>query len=506
LYEHGQCLADDFTNWKSISNWGVIENKGLFELSIFLHEFLEANKWQQLSLERLKKTARLQVMKDGMHWEQSPLYHNEVLFCYLRTVHLSKDNQIEIHNLITEAARKMVYADLYMAKPNHHQPMKGDSDHFDLRDIMTTAAILFTDPCLKFGGYLSIDFDNMWSFGINGVDIYNQLPVEKPKNMSRGFEDSGNFFMRSGWDENDLYLYFHCGQLGGGHGHADLLHIDVHAYGKSFLTDLGRFNYSESQPLRLELKRPNAHNTTIVDGIDFTECLGTWEFGRIAAPLATKWVSEDQFDYVKGSHSGYFHLDDPVYASRKIIFVKPYYWLLIDVFECKGEHSFSQHFHFSPGEIVLNDSTKTCSTQNIDEANLYLIPIDSDSLTAVIKEGKISYEYNLVEQNKSVHYELKSKGTSAMMQLIYPCRAEDQSIPTVSAVDIYDLFGDLVDKKDAEACKIILPNVNEEHILLICHKKPSLHRMSYVVDGTQVFGETVLIKRKSAGEEVIIIE
>ncbi|MFP5105302.1 hypothetical protein ACSU6B_00815 [Neobacillus sp. C211] len=46
-------------------------------------------------------------------------------------------------------------------------------------------------------------------------------------------------------------------------------------------------------------------------------------------------------------------------------------------------------------------------SQNIDEANLYFIPIHADTLTAVIKEGRISYEYNLVEQNNSVQYELK---------------------------------------------------------------------------------------------------
>ncbi len=506
LYEHGQCLADDFTNWKAISNWGVIESKGLFELAIYVSEFLEASKWQQLSLERLKKTARLQVMKDGMHWEQSPMYHNEVLLCYLGAVHLGKNNEIEIDKLIIEAARKMAYADLYMAKPNHHQPMKGDSDDFDLRDIITTAAIVFKDLCLKLGGFSSIDFDNMWSFGVNGINLYNHLPVEKPKNISCGFEDSGNFFMRSGWDENDLYLYFHCGQLGGGHGHADLLHMDVHAFGKDFLMDLGRYNYSDSYPLRKELKRAHSHNTTLVDGIDFTECIDTWNFGRIAVPLAMKWVSEEAFDYVEGSHNGYFHLEDPVYVSRKIIFVKPYYWMLIDVFECKGEHSFSQNFHFAPGEIVLNENTKSCSTQNMDEANLYLIPIYSNQITAAINEGKISYEYNLVEQNKSVQYELKSIGTTAMMQLIYPCRAGDQSMPTVTTVEVHDLLGDVVSENDAQACKICLPHINEEHLIIVCHQKPSLHRMSYVVDGTQIFGEIVLIKRKNGREEVIVVK
>jgi len=506
LYEHAQLLASDFTNWKAISNWGVIENKALFELSIFFHEFHQASIWQTISLERLKKTARLQIMKDGMHWEQSPMYHNEVLFCYLKAIHLCQNNGIDIDPLIIEVTRKMAYADVFMAKPNHHQPMKGDSDSFDLRDIIARAAILLRDPILKSRGYSTIDFENLWEFGLTAIDTYQKLPAEKPKELSFGFEDSGNFFMRSGWDEDALYLYFHCGQLGGGHGHADLFHFDVHAYGKEILSDLGRYNYSDSYPLRRELKSAKAHNTSLVDGVDFTECIDTWAFGRIAVPLMTKWISNEQFDYVEGSHDGYLHLEDPVYTRRRIVFVKPYYWLLVDEFDCKGEHIFSQSFHFSPGEIELNEHTKSCFTKNRNEANLHLIPINSTPFTAVMKEGNISHEYNQFEKNISVHYEAKSTGPTALMQLIYPQRPSEKDIPAVETVAVYDLFGVKVDDKDAQAIKIYMPLLKEEHIIIVCHKMPSLHRMSYCIDGTQIFGEIVFIKRKGTEEEVIVIK
>ena len=38
-------------------------------------------------------------MGDGMHWEQSPMYLNEVLHCYLDTINLCKRNNIEIPNI-----------------------------------------------------------------------------------------------------------------------------------------------------------------------------------------------------------------------------------------------------------------------------------------------------------------------------------------------------------------------------------------------------------------------
>jgi hypothetical protein len=219
----------------------------------------------------------------------------------------------------------------------------------------------------------------------------------------------------------------------------------------------------------------------------------------------TKWVSEEQFDYVEASHNGYFHFEDPVYVRRKVLFVKPYYWLIADEFDCKGEHIFSQLFHFPPGEIRLDNTKKSSFTKNTDDANLCLIPINGDRLTAVIKDVSISYEYNLLEDNKSIEYQVKSSGSAAMMQLIYPQKAANQGIPTITPVDVYDLFGELADERDAQACKILFPDLNEEHLILVCHKKPSIHRMSYMIDGTQVFGEIVLIKRNGQ-EEVIIVK
>lgn len=257
----------------------------------------------------------------------------------------------------------MAAASLYWAKPNHRQPMLGDSDDSDIRSLLTYAGWLFQDAVLRFGGYDQMDYDNAWLFGINGVEGYERLTAELPPNLSHAYAHSGHYVMRTGWDEQDLYLYFHCGPLGGGHGHADLLHFDLYAYGRDLLTDLGRYNYSDHTPLRKALKESAAHNTTTVDGIGFTEVTDTWSFSQIAKPMGCQWISHPDFDYVEGSHDGYRHLDDPVYPLRRILFIKPFYWLLVDSFSSRQEHTFSQHFHFAPGTVQMEDGTLICRTK-----------------------------------------------------------------------------------------------------------------------------------------------
>ncbi|UNK19164.1 heparinase II/III family protein [Paenibacillus sp. N3/727] len=505
LHEHGHYLASSFTSWKKISNWGVLETCGLYHVAMFIPEFSHADDWKRLCEQRLKETARIQIMADGIHWEQSPTYHHEVLACYLDCIYAARINGIELDDDFRRTVHQMATASLYWAKPNHRQPLLGDSDDSDIRSLLTYAAWLFQDSILRFGGHQRMDYDNAWLFGGEGIRNYDRLRAELPANLSYPFAHSGHYVMRTGWEPRDLYLYFHCGPLGGGHGHADLLHFDLHAYGRDLLTDLGRYNYSDHTPLRKKLKESASHNTTIVDGIGFTEIVSTWDFGRIAKPSGCRWISKPGYDYVEGGHDGYLHLDDPVYPLRRIIFIKPYYWLLVDSFTCKESHTFTQRFHFAPGEVELDVDSLICRTLNGREANLCIIPVDREGLEGRINEGVISREYNLIEPNQYAVYSRTGKGTISMMQVLYPQRPGETACPVVEKVPVFRHTGEQVDDAQATACKIVIPGTDEEHTLVISHKVPSGHFDSYIVDGIQIFGEVVLIAGTKCKKEVDVI-
>ncbi|GGG09152.1 alginate lyase family protein [Paenibacillus aceti] len=505
LSEHARYLAAAFTSWRRISNWGVLETSGLLPIALYFPEFTEAQQWRSLAKQRLEETARIQVMADGVHWEQSPTYHHEVLNCYLDCLYFAKLHGWKLSEDFRSKVHDMAVASLYWAKPNHRQPMLGDSDDNDVRSILSLAAALFADETLRFAADKRLDYDSAWLLGIEAIGSYDSLTSAEPADMSRAFIHSGHYVMRSGWSEQDLYLYFHCGPLGGGHGHADMLHIDLHAYGKDLLTDLGRYNYSDHTPLRRALKESAAHNTTTVDGIGFTEIADTWSFHRIAGPLGCKWISQPDYDYVEGGHDGYLHLDDPVFVNRRIIFIKPHYWLLVDRFHSKGTHRFTQHFHFAPGAIELEDGSLICRTRNEDEANLLMIPVPSEGLQAEVTEGVISREYNLLESSNNVTYSRSGSGMTTMLQVLYPQRAGESARPQVSKLPVYRHTGQQVEDAQAEACRIVHPELDGEHILVISHQVPSGHYDSYVVDGVQIFGEIVLISGVANERKITVI-
>lgn len=336
LHTHAAYLAASFNGWKNISNWGVLESCGLLHIARFLPEFRQSGEWTALALARMNATASLQILPDGMHWEQSPTYHHEVLHCYLEMLHLCHSGGLRADEAATDAVHRMARASLDASRPDRRQTMTGDSDSLDISTVIAAAALIFKDPVLRFGGGDCPGYDNAWLFGAAGLRQYERLGPELPPLLSRPFPYSGNYCMRSGWDEQALFLLLRCAPLGGGHGHADSLHIDLYAYGKELLTDLGRYSYSNEEPLRTKLKRPSAHNTTVVDETDFTEILDTWEFGHIAFPAGVRWISQPDFDYAEASHDGYRRLEDPVYPRRRILFLKPHCWLLIDTFDCSG--------------------------------------------------------------------------------------------------------------------------------------------------------------------------
>ncbi|WP_305068980.1 heparinase II/III domain-containing protein [Lacticaseibacillus saniviri] len=75
---------------------------------------------------------------------------------------------------------------------------------------------------------------------------------------------SGNAFWRSSWQTNADYLHIYNGNLGSGHGHAALGHIDLVIDGQDVLVDLGRYTYVDGTERRY-LKSPSAHNVMTVD-------------------------------------------------------------------------------------------------------------------------------------------------------------------------------------------------------------------------------------------------
>ena len=350
LREHGVYLADTHTDFHRQSNWGVLQDHGLYLLGVYF----DSAAWRKLAAERLTENLYLQVMRDGSHWEQSPMYHCEVLHCAIDTLTIAVQNGFTLPESFVQRTHDMCTALAKWLKPNGRLVCQSDSDDTDARDIVAQGALLFDDATLKFAAGETLFAENLWDFGTACVQKYAHLSAQAPAIASTALPDSGNYMLRSDTSASAAFLHMHCGCLGSGHGHADLLHLDISANGEDILIDSGRYTYVNT-PLRRALKLAAAHNTTRVDGEDFSECIDSWGYSKLAQPIKGEHTFTKTADYLSGAHLGYMHKG--IFTQRKVVFVKPDIFVVFDQFFAIGKHAYEQNFHFGAGALSLQNNT-----------------------------------------------------------------------------------------------------------------------------------------------------
>lgn len=495
MIQHGEYIINSYSPFRLLSNWGVIENHGLFDIALTLPQNDITKRFAKIALERLENEICIQVMDDGVHWEQSPMYHNEVLHCYLDIMILANRNNIKIPNRMLKRIKKMAYVNMIWKKPDGHQLMQGDSDDLDITDSITKAACIFKDNRLKYAGYDILDFESIWDLGIKSAYEYESIRICEPKFRSYALNDSGNYYMRSDWTKKANFLHFHCGTLGAGHGHSDKLHIDLYAYGEDILVDAGRYTYVPKSE-RLELKSPKSHNTITIDNKDFTVCKDSWECSKLSQPVKQLSKVTEQFEFVQGAHLGYMDMKEAVFVNRKIVFIKPDIYILIDEMYTGGTHFYNQYFHFNNNGILVKD--KNIVSYNGKNANAQFHFL-TDSVELKLIDTKISRNYNLLENNKSIKTHIQKDGFCSLITVI-----STNDIDNIKPFEAYKvpvkfvLKDTVIDDSFAEAIKIKKDNKN--YIIIVCHQEVISPVDLIEADGCKGFGNIIVCdKSKEIG-------
>lgn len=427
IVEHADFILSVYNSFNYMSNWGVLANHGLFLAGALLPSFDKESKkrntlYIQTSLYRLSQICSVQVYDDGMHWEQSTMYHNEILKNLLDVVFIAQRKMITIPYPISEKTLLMAYADIILQKPNGHEIAMGDSDDIDQRDIITKAACIFNDSALKASGYEIPDFDTVWDLGYEIVKLYKNLKAKHLPSLSNGLNESGHVCFRSNWDSDAIFLHFSCGTLGAGHGHDDKLHIDLFANGEDIFLDPGRFTYVDKKE-RYEFKTSSAHNTCTIDGISSYTFIDSWGCSSLSKSVNFKWKDSGPYAYCEGGHLGYQNGGDlNVFVSRKILYLKPDIFIINDSFYTNEDHLYDMFLHFNKGELVPNlqdiNIQKGSSWSYVTNKNKVQLTVLGNNVTSKIIPGKISRHYNQWEQTPVLQSSWDAKGFTSLFTVV----------------------------------------------------------------------------------------
>lgn len=452
LQEHGAYLAKTYGAFHALSNWGVIQDHGLFLIGTRLHR----PEWQQLALERLAKNLHCAVLPDGVHWEQSPMYHCEVLHVAADTLLAARRCSVPVPPELERQTHALCMALSFWVAPNRHILPQSDSDDIDAGDLLALGALLFEDPTLAAAARGPVCEETLWDFGTQGLARLNAMPAARPASPSVALAASGNPVLRTGWKETDTYLHMHTGPIGGGHGHADMLHLDIWHGGEAVLTDAGRYTYVDGE-MRQRLKSPAAHNTLRLDGRDFTRYVDTWDWQDRAQPLPPAHCFTPQADFVSGGHLGY--LAQGVVVTRRVVLLRPDLVVGVDTL-CMADgsaHTAEQYFHFGSGTLTVENSFARWQGKNTCAELRWF------GGKAAEYDAPLSPVYNTLTQAPTLCLTTQTHGTTALpfvLSLGGGCKAE--LLPVTTA------YGLSLPADTAQALHIV--RQGREYTLIFVHK------------------------------------
>ncbi|HVD78589.1 MAG TPA: alginate lyase family protein [Vicinamibacteria bacterium] len=343
------------------------EALGLFYAGTLFPELSGASRWRERGARILVEESKRQIQPDGVYFEQSTCYQRYTVEIGLHLLILCARNGVPVPAVLGERLQAMLDFLLAVRSPRGEAPAIGDSDGgwllpltrrapSDLRGVFGTAAALFGRPDYAWaaGGVVP---ELIWLLGRTGLAAFESLsPAPPAAGPSRLFADGGYAVMRDGWGEDGHHLVFDVGPLGcpsnGGHGHADLLSIQCAAFGETFLVDPGTGTYAD-QAWRSFFRSSAAHSTVMVDGHSQAVPGGPFAWRQRPRARLNRWLSTASFDFADAEHDAYGRLPDPVRHRRRVLFVKPRYWVLVDDLEGTEEHRVELRFQFGPVDVTL---------------------------------------------------------------------------------------------------------------------------------------------------------
>ncbi len=334
LDEHVSLLLSSHRGFHRLSNWGIIQDHGLFILGLYRNDLSLIN----TALIRLCEEARLQCLDDGVHWEQSPLYQAEVLHSLLDTVLQADRNSINIPEGLREITLRMAKGLSELTGPDGNILLQGDSDAINVDDLLTLAAYLFNDESLQ-SGYLKEN-------AFDGIPEFNT----RNKRKSISLKDSGNHIIRT----EDMTVHLFSGSMGSGHGHVAPLHIDVYVKNSPFITDSGRFTYVDSDK-RYYYRSAEAHNIPKLRGEYLHKPSGAWSFTSIGETSRGFLKQKEGYELIRAENLGY----SGVTIRRTVLKLSPSLSAILDEFLSESGVDAEALFHLHPdctvdGNLITN--------------------------------------------------------------------------------------------------------------------------------------------------------
>lgn len=431
------------------------EALGLFYAGVLFPDLPRASRWRKLGMKILLQQLPRQVHEDGVYFEQSTCYQRYTIEIYLHFLLLASRNGMALPSSATQRVAALLDSLLAQCRPDGSMPQIGDSDGGrllplaqraadDCRDVFSLAAVFFKRADYAWAAR-GASPEVAWFLGTAGCKALDALRPAPPADAaSQLYPEGGHVVMRSGWERHAHQLLFDTGPLGcrvsGGHGHADLLGIQCSAFGHAQLVDPGTYCYTGNPHWRDHFRGSAAHNTVVVDRKSQAVPVGPFSWQRRPTAQLQAWISTPDYDYADAEHGAYRRLRDPVQHRRRVLFVKPRYWVVVDDLSGSDVHQVDVMFQFAPVPVSLGNDGWVRSGGH-GGRGLFLRAFSAAALRADVEQGGVdpirgwvSPDYGLRVPAPQLTYTAVEKLPLRIVTLIVPREADEDAPPEVTPV------------------------------------------------------------------------
>ena len=458
------------------SNWGSIQALAIVYVLCTIEPAPADHPAWSWACERIESQMRAQVYPDGIDWEQSTMYHVEVLLNVLRARWALQARGLELPAGLDGAARALTRALCAQMMPGGDIDAQGDSDRCDVRGLLALCAALTDDGAIAAAcGRTTLDDQDLFEYGCPVEDALTGLGRSELPPASFNGMDSGLFTARSFWDTRANWTLFSSGPLGSGHGHSDNLHVSCAYRGVPVLIDNGRYTYREDEPLRPALKAAPAHNVLLLDGISNCQPEGSWGYSDFAQPLKTyvrhSGDAGTAVHYWEGALVGH----NPLHVLvRKLVALDCGVWFGCDEAFADGDHELEARFHFDPACSL----TALRSGEHEGRDSFAVSAPDVELLFGTTGSGRIeadrcSLGYNELSDQALLRLTAPVCEHSGLLWWLVPAGTQVTRVPVMRNLDTP------VDPELAEAMRFDLPG-GDRWTIAVFHGE--------VYSGVKVFG------------------
>lgn len=448
-------------NWRSVGNWGASETRGMGAVVAMFpefrfEEFSTRQEWIDRVLFRIQHHLEGDFLDDGVQFEVSPMYHALAYRNLLVNYQLLEMNGIPAPEELVQAFLRPAEFLMHVNKPDGNFMQAGDSDEAGyLMEYVQIAGEIF-------------DRDDMVYAATGGAE------GSPPRGTFRLFQDGGFAFMRSDWGttpteyRNSKFLALTYGSNAPWHAHYDILGIEIYAYGRTLVKDPGRYTYSNDQGWRDHFKDTSAHNTVTVDGRNQRDQARGYVTGTEGAGFA----------YLDGYHDAY----DGIRHRRKILFVRPGYWVISDLLTGEGERTFDLNFQLEA--LYRNRTTVDDESQAVQTRDFIIFP-GHQRATPSVELQWVSHEYGEKRAAPRVTFSKQDQPPVTFETVFFPFNGS-AGPRDVARIALTDAANSPVSDEEAVGLSVSFPDFDDA--VLFAHESRQFYQTEHAgFDGDALY-------------------